>query len=30
MLGKSRFNRRLHALGERFLTVFQVLGELKA
>ena len=28
MLGKSRFNRRLHALGELLLTVFQVLGEL--
>ena len=28
MLGKSRFNRRLHAIGELFLTVFQVLGEL--
>ena len=28
MLGKSRFNRRLHAMGERFLTVFQVLGEV--
>ncbi|HZV82296.1 MAG TPA: IS982 family transposase [Geobacteraceae bacterium] len=28
MLGKSRFNRRLHAIRERFLTVFQVLGEL--
>lgn len=27
MLGKSRFNRRLHAIGEVFLTVFQVLGE---
>jgi hypothetical protein len=27
MLGKSRFNRRLHAMGEVFLTVFQVLGE---
>ena len=27
MLGKSRFNRRLHAIGELFLTVFQVLGE---
>jgi hypothetical protein len=26
MLGKSRFNRRLHAIGERFLTLFQVLG----
>lgn len=28
MLGKSRFNRRLHVIGELFLTVFQVLGEL--
>ena len=28
MLGKSRFNRRLHAIRELFLTVFQVLGEL--
>jgi hypothetical protein len=28
MLGKSRFNRRLHAIGELCLTVFQVLGEL--
>lgn len=28
MLGKSRFNRRLHAIGELFLTVFQVLSEL--
>jgi hypothetical protein len=28
MLGKSRFNRRLHAIGELFLTVFQVRGEL--
>ena len=28
MLGKSRFNRRLHALGELFLTLFQGLGEL--
>lgn len=28
MLGKSRFNRRLHAIAELFLTVFQVLGEL--
>ena len=28
MLGKSRFNRRLHAIGELFLTVFQVLGEV--
>lgn len=27
MLGKSRFNRRLHAIRELFLTVFQVLGE---
>jgi hypothetical protein len=26
MLGKSRFNRRLHAIGEQFLTLFQVLG----
>ncbi len=28
MLGKSRFNRRLHAIGELFLTVFQALGEV--
>jgi hypothetical protein len=28
MLGKSRFNRRLHAIADRFLIVFQVLGEL--
>ena len=28
MLGKSRFNRRLHAIGELFLTVLQVLGEV--
>lgn len=28
MLGKSRFNRRLHEIREVFLTVFQVLGEL--
>lgn len=28
MLGKSRFNRRLHAISELFLTVFQVLGEI--
>ncbi len=28
MLGKSRFNRRLHAIGELFPTVFQVLGEV--
>ena len=28
MLGKSRFNRRLHASSELFLTGFQVLGEL--
>ena len=27
ILGKSRFNRRLHAIRELFLTVFQVLGE---
>ena len=27
MLGKSRFNRRLHAIRELLLTVFQVLGE---
>lgn len=26
MLGKSRFTRRLHAIGEWFLSVFQVLG----
>ena len=26
MLGKSRFNRHLHAIGEQFLTLFQVLG----
>ena len=26
MLGKSRCNRRLHAIDEVFLTVFQVLG----
>jgi hypothetical protein len=25
---KSRFNWRLHTIGELFLTVFQVLGEL--
>lgn len=28
MLGKSRFNRRLHAISELFLTVFQALGEV--
>ena len=28
MLGKSRFNRRLHAICALFLTVFQVLGEV--
>ncbi len=28
MLGKSRFNRRLHGISELFLTVFQVLGEI--
>ena len=28
ILGKSRFNRRLHAIGELFRTVFQVLGEV--
>lgn len=28
MLGKSRFNRRLHALDDLFLVVFQVLGEI--
>jgi hypothetical protein len=28
MLGKSRFNRRLHAIADRFLIVFQVLSEL--
>ena len=26
MLGKSRFNRRLYAIGELFLTLFQVLS----
>ena len=28
MLGKSRFNRRLHAIQDLFLTVFEVLGEV--
>jgi hypothetical protein len=28
MLGKSRFNRRLHAIADLFLIVFQMLGEL--
>jgi hypothetical protein len=28
MLGKSRFTRRLHVIGELFLAVFQVRGEL--
>ncbi len=28
MLGKSRFNRRLHAIVDLFLIVFQVLGEI--
>jgi hypothetical protein len=28
MLSKSRFNRRLHRIHERFLTLFQLLGEL--
>src|SRR5512143_452978 len=28
MLGKSHFNRRLHAIRELFLTVLQILGEL--
>ncbi len=28
MLGKSRFTRRLHAIGEWFLSVFQILGTL--
>lgn len=28
MLGKSRFNRRLHKISELFLTVFNLLGEV--
>ena len=28
MLGKSRFNRRLHAIQDLFRTVFEVLGEV--
>jgi len=27
MLGKSRFNRRLHRIGALFMTLFQILGE---